>query len=235
MNRFRRSNPVMGYVERRETSLTSESVTYSNVAIKTIFLIGVMFLSAYLTLTYVLEDIQITTLILAIVVGFISVMIGTRNPALAPYASIVYAICEGALLGVISLMFAILYEGIVPTALLTTIVVFLVMLILYATRVIKVTQGFLSVIVVGLISVIIMSLLSMILPYGNGSFYYLTVFLSAALSALFLLADFASIERCVDSGADRRYGWVLSLGLLVTLVWVYINILRILAIFMRRD
>ncbi|HPJ24509.1 MAG TPA: Bax inhibitor-1/YccA family protein [Bacillota bacterium] len=46
--------------------------------------------------------------------------------------------------------------------------------------------------------------------------------------------DFKAIESCVESGADARYGWILSLGLLVTIVWIYIEMLRLLAIFGRR-
>lgn len=231
--RFSNSNPVMSYVEKSERfELRESSVTYGNVFVKTLFLIGIMFASAYVALEYLTPT--VITLILCIVFGFIAVMVGTRNPQYAMIASIVYAVCEGMLLGVVSYMFAYLYEGIVPTALLTTVVVFLVMLGLHSTRIIKANQRFLSVLVVGLISIIIMSLLSFVVPF-SGTMYYIFVFVSAALSALFLIADFASIERCVDAGMDKSAGWVLSLSLLVTLVWVYINILRILAIFARRD
>jgi uncharacterized YccA/Bax inhibitor family protein len=58
---------------------------------------------------------------------------------------------------------------------------------------------------------------------------------SAILSAFFLLVDFSLIENCVESGTDSKYGWILSLGLLVTIVWIYVEILRLLAIFSRRN
>jgi uncharacterized YccA/Bax inhibitor family protein len=169
------------------------------------------------------------------ILGFISVLVGTRSVRLSPIFGSIYAICEGVVLAVVSSLYAFYYEGIIPTAILTTFIVFTIMLLLYSTKVIKVTQRFASIMVVGLIAVIIMGLLSFILPFGGGNLYYIVVFISAILSAFFLLLDFASIENCVESGTDAKIGWILSLGLLVTLVWIYIEMLRLLAIFGRRN
>ena len=77
-----------------------------------------------------------------------------------------------------------------------------------------------------------MSLLSIF--FNLGSLYYVVVFVSAALSAFFLLWDFQRIKDFVDSGADERVGWILSLGLMVTVVWIYVEMLRLLAITSRR-
>lgn len=230
---MRSSNPVLRNVQR-QTYVTDAPVTYANVAYKSVFLIALVMLSAYLTISYGGEYITIGTLIGALVIGFISVIIGTRSVRLSPIFSTIYAVCEGAVLGVVSALYASVYEGIVPTALTTTLIVFVVMLLLYSTKVIKINQKFLSVMVVALISVIFMSILSFILPFG-GSLYYIVAFVSAVLSAFFLLVDFAQIETCVESGVDSKYGWVLSLGLLVTIVWVYVEMLRLLAIFSRRN
>ena len=230
---MRSSNPVLRNV-RKQTFVTDTPVTYANVAYKSIFLIAIVMLSAYLTLTYAGEFISIGTLIGALVIGFISVIIGTRSVRLSPIFSVIYAVCEGAVLGVVSALYASVYEGIVPTALTTTLIVFVVMLLLYSTKVIKINQKFLSVMVVALIAVILMSILSFILPFG-GSLYYVICLVSAVLSAFFLLVDFAQIESCVESGTDSKYGWVLSLGLLVTVVWIYVEMLRLLAIFSRRN
>ncbi|HOO43765.1 MAG TPA: Bax inhibitor-1/YccA family protein, partial [Bacillota bacterium] len=162
-----------------------------------------------------------------------AVIVGTRSVRLAPYFAIVYSLAEGMILGVVSLLFAAEYQGIVQTALLSTLLVLVIMMLLYSTRIIKVTQGFASIIVIALIALIFMSFLNIFLQF-NTSFFYLIVIISSALSALFLLLDFKAIESCVESGADARYGWILSLGLLVTIVWIYIEMLRLLAIFGRR-
>lgn len=231
--RLQSSNPVIKSVERQEF-VSDRAVTYLNVTAKTGFLILVMAVSAFITIRY-LNHLTWGLLVGAMIVGFISVIVGTRSVRLSPIFATIYAVCEGAVLGILSFMYALLVEGIVPTALLTTVIVLLVMLLLYSTGIIKVTQRFASVMVVALISVIIMSVIALIFSdfFVMSGLYFLICGVSAILSALFLLLDFESIRNCVESGADRSYGWVLSLGLLVTLVWVYIEILRLLAIFSR--
>ncbi len=232
MSLFRHTNPVINSVSS-EGAYAADRVTYLNVALRTLILIGLAVVSAYVTIGY-LAEIGFGVLIGAVVIGFISVIIGTRSVRLAPYFAILYALSEGVLLGFISFIFAALYEGIVPTAIMTTVIVLLVMLLLYSSGVIKVTRRFASIMVVALISVIIMSIVPMIIPslYYSG-LYFLICGVSAVLSALFLLLDFESIKTCVEMGTDQRYGWVLALGLMVTLVWIYFEILRLLAIFAR--
>ena len=230
---MRSTNPVLRGVTR-ETYISDTPVTYTNVMAKSLYLIALIFVSAYLTMVYASEFLTLGVLIGAVILGFISVIVGTRSVRLAPIFASIYALCEGILLAVVSSLYAAFYEGIVPTALITTMIVFFIMLLLYSTRVIKVTQRFASILVVTLIAVIIMSLLMFILPFGGGSLYYLVVVISAGLSAFFLLLDFKSIESCVESGTDAKVGWILSLGLLVTLVWIYIEMLRLLAILSRR-
>lgn len=232
MMRLRSSNPVLRSVDSF-AGVTDRPVTYANVAIKTVFLVAIAAVSAITTIMY-LGEISYGLLIGAVIVGFISVIVGTRSVTLAPYFAMLYAVSEGVVLGVISFLFAAFYEGIVPTALMTTGIVLLVMMLLYSTGLIKVTQKFASVLVVALISVILMAVLSLVLPAAiSTQFYYVICGVSAILSALFLLLDFESIKTCVESGTDQKYGWILSLGLMVTLVWIYVELLRLLAIFAR--
>jgi uncharacterized YccA/Bax inhibitor family protein len=225
------SNPVF----RQANSFTLASdkpITYTNVAIKTIILLTVAAISAYLTMTN-LETINIGWIIGAMIVAFIAVIVGTRSVRVAPFAAIIYAVAEGLVLGMVSVLYMFYYGNqIVPTALATTFIVFLVMLLLFSTNIIKVNQKFASFMVVALISVIIMSLLSIFINMGE--LYYIVVFVSAALSAFFLLLDFQRIKEFVDSGTDHRVGWILSLGLMVTIVWIYVEMLRLLAISSRR-
>lgn len=224
------SNPVFRQA-RGYSYVSDRPITYANITIKTVFLLALTAISAFLTIGY-LEYISVGVLIGAFIVAFVSVMIGSRSVRLAPIFASVYAIAEGVILGVVSLLYASFYDGIVPTAIGTTFIVFIVMLLLFSTNIIKVNQKFASFLVVALISVIIMSLLSIFFDFGN--LYYIVVFISAGLSAFFLLWDFQRIKDFVDSGADHQIGWVLSLGLMVTLVWIYVEMLRLLAITSRR-
>lgn len=225
------SNPVFRQANTY-TLASDKPITYTNVAIKTIILLSVAAISAYLTMTN-LETINIGWIIGAMIVAFIAVIVGTRSVRLAPFAAIIYAVAEGLVLGMVSVLYMFYYGNqIVPTALATTFIVFLVMLLLFSTNIIKVNQKFASFMVVALISVIIMSLLSIFINMGE--LYYIVVFISAALSAFFLLLDFQRIKDFVDSGTDQRVGWILSLGLMVTIVWIYVEMLRLLAISSRR-
>jgi len=231
MRVFRSTNPVFRRV-RNESYVSSEPVTYANVTYKTVFLILLVALSGFGIIQYGRASLGL--LIGAIIVGFISVLIGTISIKLSPVFSVIYALSEGIVLGVVSSLYASLYEGIIPTALLTTFLVLLLMLVLYSTRIIKVTQRFASVLVIALLAVIIMAVINMFIGFSS-QFYFIIVIVSAALSAFFLLLDFRNIEYAVESGLDRKYSWVLSLGLLVTIVWIYIEMLRLLAIFGRRN
>ena len=224
------SNPVFRQAGSY-TYVSDRPVTYTNVAMKTVVLIAIAAISAFLSLEYITQ-VSIGWIIGAMVIAFIAVMIGSRNIRLAPIFSVIYAAAEGFILGLVSLLYATFYEGIVPTAIATTFIVFIVMLLLFSTNIIKVNQRFASFLVVALISVIIMSLLSIFLNIG--SLYYVVVFISAGLSAFFLLWDFQRIKDFVDSGADHQVGWILSLGLMVTIVWIYVEMLRLLAITTRR-
>ncbi len=225
------SNPVFR-AARSYTDVTDKPVTYSNVTIRTVFLLAVAVVSAFITLSN-LNYFSIGIFFGAMILAFVSAVIGTMSIRLSPIFSVVYAICEGAVLGIFSLLFASLYQGIVQVALATTLIVLLIMLLLFSSGIIKVTQTFSSVLVIALISVIIMQLVSIIFNFGM-QFYTLVVILSAILSAFFLLLSFQNIKYSVEANLDSRVGWVLALGLMVTIVWLYIEILRILAIFSRR-
>ncbi|MFA5380461.1 MAG: Bax inhibitor-1/YccA family protein [Candidatus Izemoplasmatales bacterium] len=226
--RIHSSNPV--YHSINNTIASDRPVTYTNVAIKTVFLV----LITLGTGCYFIANpnlVSIPLLIGAVIVGFIAVIIGTRSVRFAPYLSVLYAACEGLILGIVSVAYETLYEGIVPTALITTVVVLLVMMLLYSMNIIKVNVRFASFMVVALITVIMMSVLGMILPFGGGTLYIIISILSALLSAFYLFLDFENIKACVIGQVDVSYSWVLALGMMVSLVWIYVEILRLLAFF----
>jgi uncharacterized YccA/Bax inhibitor family protein len=230
--RLRSTNPVLRSAERNIV-VSDNAVTYSNVAFKTIFLVMITAVSGYFTIMN-LSDVSIPLIIGAMIIGFISVIIGTRSIRLAPYFGILYAACEGVVLGFITILFEIYYPGIALTAISTTLIVLFIMMLLYSTNIIRVNQRFASFMVVALISIIMMSILLLIFNF-SGPLYIAICIGSTIIAALYLFMDFEHIKTCVESGADAKYGWILSLGLMVSLIWLYIEILRLLAIFARRN
>lgn len=227
MRFFRSTNPVLRVARNAEVS--TQPVTYTNVAMKSLLLVSItMGVALFMLTSATLWRVEI--IIGAFVLAIISAITGTLSVRLSPYAGVVYAAAEGVLLGMISRVFESEYQGIIQTALLTTIIVLAVMMLLYSTDIIKVNQRFTSFVVVAMISVILMSLLGLILGLSSG-LYVLISIVSAILACLYLMIDFEMIRNAVEGQIDKKYGWVLALGLMVTLVWLYIEILRLLAIF----
>lgn len=232
--RFHSSNPILRSRAVREGALTSEHrVTYANVAAKTVLLILIAAASAVYALMNIEAALSTGWLIGAFVIAFASSLLGTLLVRWSWIFGILYAISEGIILGVVSLLFEYEYEGIVPTALATTVIVLLVMMLLYSMNIIKVNQRFASFLVVAMISILVMSLIGLFISF-DGPFYYLICIVSALVACLYLFWDFENVKNCVETGADASVGWVLALGLMVSLVWIYIEVLRLLAIFGNR-
>lgn len=174
------------------------------------------------------------------IIGLIVLAIATASrPQLAPITGIIYSLGQGAMLGSISKVYETLYDGIVFQAFLATMAVFVAMLLLYATRIVKVTQKLRSVIIIATVGIGIFYLFSWVLTLFNVNVPVLSGAGTPALifsiivifvAALNLLLDFQVIEQGVKNGAPRAFSWFAAFGLMVTIVWLYIEILRLLAI-----
>ena len=171
-----------------------------------------------------------------LIVGFILALIisFTRNKYLVP----VYAVCEGLFLGGVSATFEASYPGIVSQAVAGTFAALFSMLILYRANVIRCTDKFRSVIFIATLSIAAVYLINFI-----GSFFHMHVPLIDASSpagiavsvgicivaALNLIIDFDFIECGAQNMLPKDYEWFGAFGLMVTIVWLYLEILRLLA------
>lgn len=173
-----------------------------------------------------------------IIGGFIAAMVAFFKPNLARIFGPLYAIGMGYAVGAISKAYETYYEGIVVAAAGTTIAVFFVMLVLYRTRIIKVTNRFRRIVVGATFGVMIFYGISLLINLFGGNVSFLTSssglsigfsFLVAGLAAFNLALDFDLVERGTREGFPKQMEWVAALGLLVTLVWLYLEILRLLA------
>jgi uncharacterized YccA/Bax inhibitor family protein len=176
---------------------------------------------------------------LGIVIGFAAVFAAMFKPNLAKIFGPVYALCYGFAVGAISKGYETLYNGIVLQAVLATASVFAVMLVLYRTRIIKVTDKFRRNVIFATLGVMVLYVGSFIfslfggsLPFLNGDNMLLSILFSVfvcGLASMNLALDFDFIERGANSGLPKAYEWVAALGLVVTLVWLYLEILRLLS------
>jgi uncharacterized YccA/Bax inhibitor family protein len=151
-----------------------------------------------------------------------------------------YAIVEGVLLGAVSKAYESLYDGIVMQAVIATLGTFLVMTVLYKSRIIRATPRFMKVVigmaaglaVVMLINFVISIVTGSPTPLRDGS--PLAIGFSVVciiVASLMLVVSFRQIEDGVQAGLPRKYGWLGAFGILVELVWLYLEFLRLLSYF----
>ncbi len=243
--RFRGENPIYS----RIGDIYSESditATYGGVTRKTGLLLAIIAVIALYFGSSLSFDanlgMSIITIIAAPIIAIIAVIMAHRNIELAWMYSLVYATMEGVFLGFISALFVFLYgTEIVEMALLATFGVLAGMLFLYSTGLIRVGSFFRRAMYSMLIGLLFSSVILMIMFFSGGintfvghGLYFGIVVISVIVSSLYLLVDFDNITNLVESGADKKYEWMLSLGLVVTIVWLYIELLRFIALISRR-
>lgn len=169
--------------------------------------------------------------------GFISCLIIIFKKESAPYLSPVYAIFEGLLLGGLSAILNSYYPGIVLQAISLTFIVTTLMLLLYRFRIIRATQKFKSIVIIATAGIAIFYLVSFVLSFfGIMSPVYASTPLGIGISvfvviiaSLNLIIDFDFIEQGAEYHAPKFMEWYGAFGLMVTLIWLYIEILRLLA------
>jgi len=180
--------------------------------------------------------------------GLITAIAIIFKPNWAPFLAPLYALLEGLFVGGISVImnevFAKSYPGLVMQAVGLTFGVAISMFVLYNFRIIKATERFKSVIFTATLGVGIFYLLTMVLRlFGvNVSFMYDSSLLSigislfvVAIAALNLILDFDMIEQGAERGAPKFMEWYGAFGLMVTIVWLYIEMLKLLSKLGGRD
>jgi uncharacterized YccA/Bax inhibitor family protein len=180
----------------------------------------------------------------AALLGFVLAMVNIFKKVVSPVLVMAYALVQGVFLGGISFYFNAQSNGIVQQAVLGTLVAFGVMLTLYRTRIIKVNGRFQQIMMVAMISYLLIAVASLIASlfgvgsgwgfYGVGGLGILLCMAGVALAALTLALDFEAINQSIAQGLPERESWRLSFGLMVTLIWLYMEILRFLAILQGR-
>ena len=172
------------------------------------------------------------SLIAGVVVAFITIFKPTTAPITAP----IYAVLEGAALGSLSAIFELKYPGIVTTAVLSTFVVVMSMLALWTFKVIVPTQKFKAVITGAITGIFVLYMINLVVSLFGVSFLPQTGPLSILISlivctvaALSLILDFDNIQQAVDAGLPKYFEYFNAFSLLVTICWLYVEILKLLA------
>lgn len=178
-------------------------------------------------------------LILLTLAAFGVAIFNAFKPRFAVVTGPLYAAMMGVFVGAWSHAYEAMWEGIVVQAVAATVSVFVAMLGLYATRVIRVTERLRGAIVAAVAGIAVMYLASIALRflfgvevpfiYGSGPFSILISIVICGVAAFSLLLDFDFIERGAQMGAPRYMEWYAAFGLMAGLLWLYLEILRLLA------
>ena len=206
-------------------------------------LLGTGFVSA--SLSYENPAAYMWLMWVGVIGGLISVLIASFRPTTAPISAPLYAAFEGLALGTISGVYAkILYPGVVINSVLLTMLALFTMLVLYRTGIIKPTEKFKSIVMTATGAIAVIYLANMVMHmFGSGIPYLHQMnpigigisLLVIGVASLNLILDFDQFEKGEQAQAPKHYEWLAALGLMVTLVWLYIEILRLVAMFSGRD
>ena len=172
------------------------------------------------------------------IVGLILVVIAAFKPQYSAYLAPGYALFEGLFIGGVSAIFEVQYPGIVTQAVGATFVTFAVCLGLYKYKIVKVTEQFKSVVMAATLAIATYYLISWIFSmftsftpvhYGNSMMSIGISFFVIVISALNLFLDFDRIEKGAEQKMPKYMEWYGAMGLMITLVWLYIEFLRLLS------
>jgi uncharacterized YccA/Bax inhibitor family protein len=183
-------------------------------------------------------DLRGPLILLGLVGGLIACLVGIFKPATTPITAPIYAVLEGLFLGAISQVIELRYHGIVANAMLLTFGVLALMLVLYTTRTIRVTDKLIKGVFIATASVCLVYVVDLVLNMFGTRVAYIheagpigigISLVIVGIAAFNLLVDFAVIEDGVRKGSPRFMEWYCGMALLVTLVWLYLEILRLLS------
>ena len=173
----------------------------------------------------------------AVIAGFVVAIVTTFVPRWAPITAPLHANLEGLALGGITLVINARYQGLPLEALALTILAGGTMLALYATRVVRVTQRLRAVVIGATLAIMLYYIIALVLGFfhiqapllhGGGWLSIGFSLLVVGVATLNFLLDFDMIERAAQGGAPRYMEWYGAFGVLVTFVWLYLEILRLL-------
>lgn len=238
-----------GYQAQPQSAFTTPSLTtmtYEDAMVKTVMLLGITLLAGiatvYLVPVSMLMPIAWATIIGSFVLSIVIAFQRMVNPGVA----IAYAALEGVALGAISFAFEYQYPGIVFQAVLGTIIVVAVAAALHFSGKVRTTPKGTKIVMVVMVSYLIFSLVNLgIMHFSRYAGMWglrssieiagiplgvILGLLMIAVAGYVLIGDLESVKFAVDNGAPKQFSWTCGIAILMTVLWIYMEILRVLAI-----
>jgi len=236
---IRSGNPALSKKTFENLRTTSDGVmTLDGAVNKTAISMGILLLAAYYTYSNAIMD----YILIGFIGGFIVAIVTIFKKDWSPITVPIYAVLEGLALGGISKMYADAFEpGIVPQAIMLTLGILFALLFAYKSKIIQATENFKLGVFAATAGIGIVYLVSFLMSlFGGGGLPVMDPTNASMLSigfslfvvviaSLNLVMDFDFIEQGAANGAPKYMEWYGAFGLLVTLIWLYLEILRLLA------
>ena len=213
-----------------------DAITYEDVIAKAGLLFGAFVVTAVATWSLVPPAALSMAMGVGSVLTFALLITVMFTKKVNPVVALVYAAGQGVALGALSRLLEHFYPGIALQAISATMVVFVVTLLLFRSGKVRATPKFRKVLTIGMTSYLVFLIgnLAVTLISGTsmrtGGFGLVIGLIAVVLASMSLISDFDNITTAVESGAPRQYSWLAAFGLVVTLIWLYLELLRIIAI-----
>jgi len=229
------SDPLeQGYFGPTATAQDTGRMTVEDVTVRTGIMLATLVATGGLTWYFDLEALAFPAAIIGLILGLVIALKQVTKPAVI----LSYAAIQGVFLGGISKLFESAYDGIVLQAIVGTVGVAVTMLFLYRSGKIRVTPKFTKMVIGATMGYFVLIMVNLVASFFTGGGLGLfeggllsmgIALFAIGLASLNLVLDFDFIQKGADAGIPERYGWLAAFGLVVTLVWLYIEILRLLS------
>ena len=224
------------YAAPSASSLRTGRMTMDDVVTRTAILFGTALVVGAAAWYLKLDNL----LFFGLIGGLATGLIGAISRKVRPALYLAYAVCQGLVLGIISRVYEAFYDGIVQQAIVATSAAFFGMLFLYKSGRLRATPKFVRMLMGAAIGYFILALGSFIGSffglgdgwglYGLSGFGPLLAIAGVAIASFFLILDFDQIDQGIRTGVPEQESWRAGFGLLMTMVWLYMEVLRLLAI-----
>ena len=238
---YRTLNPALNSntfknINKKDSLFLNEGMTIKGTVDKTALALCLLLISAY----YSFSQANFTLMALAGIIGLFLFLTLIFKKSWAPFIVPLYSISQGFVVGGVSYLYNSQYEGIVLQSVLLTILVLFSMLFAYRSKIIKPTQNFKLAIFSSIMAIFVLYVIGFFMGlFGTGlsildprnsspASIGASVFI-VAIGAFSLVIDFDFIEEGAEKGAPKYMEWYGAFGLLVTLIWLYFEILRLVA------
>lgn len=237
---MRSSNPAIKKVRNLNEAVgfgAANPATYGGVGLKVMYYLALTIVSAIVFVALPLGNATTGVLIGMLIVGMICGFLACTSPKATMICGSIYCVAEGAMIGLISALFDALVQGVIIMALLSTVLTLAVIALLYFTGVVRVGSKFrrfiMSALIALVLSQLVFMLLSLFVPSVSTAFYgsfWLQLIITVVfivIAALSLFTDFDDITMIVENGMDKSCEWMAAYGLVLTLIWLYLEFLRL--------